>query len=118
MPAVHLDDLLEAAEREHADRVHAHRRELDRVARDARVRRAVLVAGPLLVREEEVVLDADAGAPLVLLLQVRGAERHHHPVGLCGNHQCYDSSGERRRRDFRFPRGGRPTRAPSPPRRP
>ena len=37
-------------------------------------------ARPLLVREEEVVLDADAGAPLVLLFQMRGAQRLHEPV--------------------------------------
>mmetsp|Transcript_52459 Transcript_52459/g.97111 ORF Transcript_52459/g.97111 Transcript_52459/m.97111 type:complete len:277 (+) Transcript_52459:1251-2081(+) len=40
------------------------------------------VASPLLIGDEEVILNSNAFTPLVLLLQVRRAERHHHPIGL------------------------------------
>ena len=78
--AVDLDDLLEAAEREDANRIRRLGREVDRVRGDARVVGAVDKVSPLLVGEEERVDEANARAPLLRLLEVRRAERLHEPV--------------------------------------
>ena len=65
--------------------VHDRQREgathIDDVRGEAGVAGAGLEAGPLLVSDEQSVLHAEGAAPLVLLLEVRGAERLHEPVG-------------------------------------
>mmetsp|Transcript_67513 Transcript_67513/g.185105 ORF Transcript_67513/g.185105 Transcript_67513/m.185105 type:complete len:683 (-) Transcript_67513:372-2420(-) len=81
--AVDLDDLLEAAKREDAGRVRGLGLQVDHVPGDARVVGARLEISPLLVGDEEVILDAEPAAPLVGLLEVGRAQRLHDPVGTC-----------------------------------
>jgi len=78
---VELGRLLEAAHRRRPS-VRGLRCDVDGVSREpneARVGRNLL---PLLVGEEDVVHEAVASAPHLLLHELRGAERHHRPVCL------------------------------------
>merc|ERR1719453_1910744 len=88
--AVELHDLLEAAEGEGARGVRRARRHIDDVRREAGVATAGLVAGPLLVGDEERVFDAERAAPLVPLLEVGRAERLHEPVGALDHARVHD----------------------------
>ena len=95
--AVHLDNLLEAAHAERADSVGSLGGHVDGVRAETdeaeRLDAGGIETSPLLDSEEDVVLETDSRAPLLLLLEMRGTERVVRPE-VVRDRVCGDVGGD------------------------